>query len=713
MVAANNDLSISGFLMSLLSMAFTLICCLGELFDNAIGAGAMNITLNLDTVALMVSMSDDGSGMDKDELKRASILYQRSEASDTKQGCFGIGLQAACVVITNLENPTHIISKTVNTELVELKQDWPDIIASDEYVNKVRTGDDLSRNCEDVWQEHRVSEAQGTVINIKTTQKNMDKLVEMTTSNKIDNLVYVLGRTYRKSIKNGLKITIKIDGVVYKQVIAVDLLELEKTDPRNKQEVKLDVFFEEHSKSTRLYFTNQFTEKYGYVPDGKKTHRQVEKNRLKKLLVGHLRTECSSNRLDDRGKKDELVERLLSSHFGVDNESSDSDDDSESGDFEAKAKGDDKLRGGGRKFKVESPPSSFTLKSSMVYRSAYDTPEQWNDKQDYVFDHVGFDRPKPNKVGKTKMNQALYNGMGGRDYIRGDKSICSVLIDKSKRAGWNYMFHDNSRHELSFTHEHDWLVSLLTNKSRLDERAMEVCVTDTLKYIDSEFERKMVGLYGDAVAATAAAPEPELVLPPPPVGVGLNIDAVVSIIQRSNAVVDGVGPNIDAAVPIIQQSNAVVDGVGPNIDEVPITYEMAQDLNNIESNSEGTDTDDSDTASESDLEVSPPAPIVTNVSASTQIRYLAVDSLRLLEQMKVSNRHLSEFETLLETVIRKHMSETSDENSNMWFRFMTPDQKYNMTIELIGQKYSGMYMSYPMLCGSDVYNCYTQLFTNN
>lgn len=87
----------------------------------------------------MVSMSDDGGGMDKDELKLGSKISQRSKASDTKQGCFGIGLKAACVVITNLENSTHIVSKTVNTELVELKQDWPGMIKNDEYDNHVRT----------------------------------------------------------------------------------------------------------------------------------------------------------------------------------------------------------------------------------------------------------------------------------------------------------------------------------------------------------------------------------------------------------------------------------------------------------------------------------------------------------------------------------------------------------------------------------------------
>ena len=621
-MVANNDINVSGMITALLHMAFTLVCCLGELFDNAIGAGAKNITLNLNTETNIVSMSDDGLGMDMNGLKRASRLYESSEASAAKQGCFGIGLKGACVVITNLEDQTHIISKTANTELVELKQDWKNIIANNEYSNQVRTGDDLSRNCEDVWLEHRVSEAQGTVINIKATKKNMEKLVEMTTSHEIDSLVYHLAWTYRKSIADGLKITLKIDGVVYKEVISVDPMEFDETVSENKQEIKLYVFVDADSQSTRLYFMNQMGQ-YGYV-DSKK-----------------------------RGTK---------------------------------------------KFQVESPPPSFELKSSMIYRSAYNTDEQWNEKQDYVFDHVGFDRPKKNDEGKKdRKSQALYNCMGGRYFTRGNKTIHRFPIDKSKRAGDKdkYKFHDDSRHELLFTHEHDPNISLLINKSKLDEGAMDACVTDTLKYLDYEFEKKMGKLY-----EVEDEDEEEVVV---------HIQAPPAVQVQSPPVVHIQAPpvvHIQAPPVVHVQASPVVHIQAPPVVQVqasPVVHIQAP----VESDSESA------SGSESDREVSPPAPIVTNVSASTQIRYLAGDSLRLLEQMKVSNRHLSEFETLLETVIRNYMSGTSDDESTVWLRFMTPDQKYNMTIELIGQKYSGMYMWYPMLCGSDVYNCYTQLFTNN
>ena len=611
-MSSNNDINVSGTITALLHNGFTLIAALCELVDNSIGAGAMNIVLNLDTRTTTVSISDDGNGMNLGELKKAGKLYERSKSSNTRQGCFGIGLQAACAVITNLENSTCIISKTASTDLVELKQDWPTIVENNDYNNQVRTGDDLSRNGENTWREHRVNEEQGTIITLNASEENMAKLIELVKSTDSDSLLYFFGWTYRKSINRGVKITIKIDGVIYKEVIAIDPLEYDNVAVKNtnKQEVKLDVFVDPTAKSTRLYFTNQAGQ-YGYV-DGKKRSS---------------------------------------------------------------------------KFQVEDPHPSFERNSVMTYRSVYNLPEEWNDLQQYVFDHIGFKPPSQKDGKKRRKDQTLYNGMGGRYNTRGDKPIHRSPIDRSKRSGHHsqYKYHDDSRHEFSFTYLNDSLVSLLINKSKLDEGTMDTCVVDSLNYLDKQFEKKM----GDLYKVAAAAPEPEVVLPPPPVGVG---------------------PNIDAASPIIQQSNAVVDGVGPNIDEAPITYEIAQDLNNIESNSEGTD---SDTASESDREVSPPAPIVTNVSASTQIRYLAGDSLRLLEQMKVSNRHLSEFETLLETVIRNYMSGTSDDESTVWLRFMTPDQKYNMTIELIGQKYSGMYMWYPMLCGSDVYNCYTQLFTNN
>jgi hypothetical protein len=263
------DIDVAGTLQGLQDLGFSLRACDGEMNDNAIDAGAKNLVTDINLKENKIIYSDDGNGMSKQELEKSCVLYKRSEASNTKQGCKGAGRKVALANMTELQGKTHTYSKKgADNELHKLTQDWPMYVSTGTYSS--RTHEEISSKSEEEWSKYAVNPSTGTVTIIHTTKKIMEEMHEAIVSPEVNNsLIYHLGLTYRNSLNNGVKITIKINGIVYKEIKAVDPLQLDNSE--DKMITTLYLYIkqdDEHDK--RIYFKNPITEKTGYMSGKKK-----------------------------------------------------------------------------------------------------------------------------------------------------------------------------------------------------------------------------------------------------------------------------------------------------------------------------------------------------------------------------------------------------------------------------------------------------------
>ena len=269
MSANSNDIDVAGTLQGLQDLGFSLRACDGEMNDNAIDAGAKNLVTDIYPEENKIIYSDDGNGMSKQELEKSCVLNKRSESSNTKQGCKGIGRKVALANMTELQGKTHTYSKKgADNELHKLTQDWPMYVSTGTYSS--RTHEEISSKSEEEWSKYAVNPSTGTVTIIHTTKKIMEEMHEAIMSPEINNsLIYHMGLTYRNSLNNGVKMTIKINGIVCKEIEAVDPLQLDNSE--DKMITTLYLYIKKDDKDDkRIYFENPITEKNGYMSGKKK-----------------------------------------------------------------------------------------------------------------------------------------------------------------------------------------------------------------------------------------------------------------------------------------------------------------------------------------------------------------------------------------------------------------------------------------------------------
>jgi hypothetical protein len=266
-MSANNQINVPGALQGLLDLGFNLLALDGEMNDNALDAGAKNLVIDIYQEENIIIYSDDGNGMNKQELESSCVLYNRSEASNTKQGCKGVGRKVALANMTELQGKTNTYSKKAGV-LNKLSQDWKYFVRTATYVSQ--THPEISSRSEEEWATHAVNPSTGTVTIIETTEKFIREMYDAIMSPEINNsLIYHLGLTYRNSLNNDVKMTIKINGQVYKQVKAVDPLQLDNSE--DKMITTLYLYVNNDDKNDkRIYFKNPLTEKNGYMSGKKK-----------------------------------------------------------------------------------------------------------------------------------------------------------------------------------------------------------------------------------------------------------------------------------------------------------------------------------------------------------------------------------------------------------------------------------------------------------
>jgi hypothetical protein len=257
-MSSNEAVDYSGLVQDLLEFGFTTPHVLSEGIDDCFGAGATNIEfhINADHEMLVV---DNAKGMTKDELVLSHRLFKRTEASDERQGRFGIGSKVAKVHLTKHRHPTTVVSKMASDEIYSITVDWNKAVTKN--ILELMATDASSKN-EKLWNTYCV--VCGTVQRIPLDPK-IEK--EIIASLEDGTFQKYFGRMYSKDLLDGKVIKFLYDN---KEVTLkpIDILELDTCT--FKQSTMVEVY--EKDNDIRLYFVNGNGEKVYKNTEGNQAH---------------------------------------------------------------------------------------------------------------------------------------------------------------------------------------------------------------------------------------------------------------------------------------------------------------------------------------------------------------------------------------------------------------------------------------------------------
>jgi hypothetical protein len=260
-MTSNEAIDYSGLIQDLLDFGFTTPHVLSEVIDDCFGAGAMNIDFHINTTDHEMLIVDNAKGMTDNELVLSHRLFKRTEASDVRQGRFGIGSKVAKVHLTQYRQPTTVISKTATSEINQITVDWSKAVQHN-TLELVAT--EASRRNEDLWNKYCVGT--GTVARIPLHPK-IEK--EIIASLEDGTFKKYFSRMYSKDLLEG-----KVIKFLYNDKIIVleptDILELDTCT--FKQSTEVEIWLKEDD--LRLYFINGLGEKVYKNADGNQSHEE-------------------------------------------------------------------------------------------------------------------------------------------------------------------------------------------------------------------------------------------------------------------------------------------------------------------------------------------------------------------------------------------------------------------------------------------------------
>lgn len=285
----SSSISASGIIENTKHMGYDSMSCIKELIDGSLDAGAKCVHVLLDTASKTLYVVDDGMGMDKVTLKESLYFHhsQHGRGAD-RIGLYGLGENAAHIVLSDTDKPTCTISKTPDGELYEVEADWPDAIYNNRWELKA-TGITVARQA--IWTKHHINPSKGTIKIIPMKETSFQQL--MTDSSK---LLAEIGYAYEAYIASGRIIKLYIDGSPLSSNESF-ALGYDKVDDLNRNSVKLEVWKKDDA--VRIYFMHtskspnytemvredgtsdsklrdyEETKKAGFVCDGKFTLKSV------------------------------------------------------------------------------------------------------------------------------------------------------------------------------------------------------------------------------------------------------------------------------------------------------------------------------------------------------------------------------------------------------------------------------------------------------
>jgi len=247
-MSGNEAVDYSGLVQDVLEFGFTTPHVLSEVIDDCFGAGATNIEFHINTNDHEMLIIDNAKGMTKDKLVLSHRLFKRTEASDDRQGRFGIGSKVAKVRLTQHRKPTTVVSKTADGEINQITVDWNKAVTHS-ILDLVAT--EASRRNEDLWNKY--CSIAGTVQYIPLHPK-IEK--EITASLEDGTFQKYFSRMYSKDLLQDKVIKFRYNGKEVK-LTATDILELDTCT--FKQSTVVEVWQKEDD--IRCYYVNGLGDK--------------------------------------------------------------------------------------------------------------------------------------------------------------------------------------------------------------------------------------------------------------------------------------------------------------------------------------------------------------------------------------------------------------------------------------------------------------------
>ncbi len=207
-----SSISMAGTLKNMLSTGFSTENCITEMIDDSLGAKATMIRLTLADNRLIVA--DNGTGMTCSKLREAHVLNNRSAASASKHGRFGIGRKHALVGLTLILAPVRTLTgameegKIVHSEIVV---DYPKVLRTD---TMELTAHEITRSGDAEWQKHAiVPSGTGTITMIPLPLAKYAELKDLFANKDVrQSLLYMLGLTYHQLLAS-VTIEVVVEGV--------------------------------------------------------------------------------------------------------------------------------------------------------------------------------------------------------------------------------------------------------------------------------------------------------------------------------------------------------------------------------------------------------------------------------------------------------------------------------------------------------------------
>jgi hypothetical protein len=203
-----SSISINGIQNGIQHMNFTLNDGAAELGDNEFDAGANTLRYIFTTASNTITVAGDGSGMNEAALVR-SVCYFASKDASTSVGRFGLGENAAHIVLSGALTSTHILTRTEGAvRPLELIANWPRAAAEDSWAPSAHP---ISYDSMGIWNQYAINpNGKGSV---KYIPMPADKFASMVAN--LPSLLKELGFAYEHQLRSGKVIEVYVDGVCH------------------------------------------------------------------------------------------------------------------------------------------------------------------------------------------------------------------------------------------------------------------------------------------------------------------------------------------------------------------------------------------------------------------------------------------------------------------------------------------------------------------
>ena len=294
-------------------MGFSDLDCIRETgIENQVDAKATEIQIHLETNPPRILFADNACGMNKEQLAASRRLFNRKDAHDEKNGCFGIGGSVGSSQLTRLSGEATRLSKLQGKPVQQLTLDYPTILKEDKYNLHVHGA---TKEMSDLWEKYAVDKQHGTLDILDCPASVVKDLIDTLPSAR-------LGRMYADYLNEGTKITLHIDGKV-STIMPEDV-----SDEKNATKVEkysVNVWQNPSTLDIIVQFTNG-NKQLVFMEDGKQNkddpaNRGYEKKgtincvssiRFKRVLInGAYKTEESSWKLEDGGQYFKRVKKII------------------------------------------------------------------------------------------------------------------------------------------------------------------------------------------------------------------------------------------------------------------------------------------------------------------------------------------------------------------------------------------------------------------